>query len=67
MLKIVSIITAGILIAGCSSKEIPTGPRYTVDTIKKSDGYIIKPLQYTSAKLMSGGKSLNTEVTPIIL
>ena len=41
MLKIVSIITAGILIAGCSSKEIPTGPRYTVDTIKKSDGYII--------------------------
>ena len=52
MLKIVSIITVGIFIAGCSSKEIPTGPRYNVDMIKKSDGYIIKPLQYTSARLM---------------
>jgi hypothetical protein len=67
MLKIVSIITAGLLIAGCSSKEVPTGPRYNVDVIKKNDGYIIKPLQYTSAKLISGIKSLNNDVTPIIL
>jgi hypothetical protein len=67
MLKIVSIITAGILMAGCSSKEVPTGPRYNVDVIKKNDGYIIKPLQYTSAKLVSGVKSLNSDVTPIIL
>lgn len=67
MLKIISIITAGILIAGCSSKEVPTGPRYNVDVIKKNDGYIIKPLQYTSAKLVSGIKSLNNDVTPIIL
>lgn len=67
MLKIVSIITAGLLMAGCSSKEVPTGPRYNVDVIKKNDGYIIKPLQYTSARLMSGVKSLNNDVTPIIL
>ena len=67
MLKIISIITAGILMAGCSSKEVPTGPRYNVDVIKKNDGYIIKPLQYTSAKLVSGIKSLNNDVTPIIL
>lgn len=67
MLKIVSIITAGMLMAGCSSKEVPTGPRYNVDVIKKNDGYIIKPLQYTSAKLVSGVKSLNSDVTPIIL
>ena len=67
MLKIVSIITAGIILAGCSSKEVPTGPRYNVDVIKKNDGYIIKPLQYTSAKLVSGVKSLNNDVTPIIL
>ncbi|AXX90316.1 hypothetical protein CKA55_05985 [Arcobacter suis] len=67
MFKIISIISVGILIAGCSSKEVPTGPRYNVDVIKKNDGYIIKPLQYTSAKLMSGIKSLNNDVTPIIL
>ena len=67
MLKIISIITVSILVAGCSSKEVPTGPRYNVDVIKKNDGYIIKPLQYTSAKLMSGIKSLNNDVTPIIL
>ena len=67
MLKVISIITAGIILAGCSSKEVPTGPRYNVDVIKKNDGYIIKPLQYTSAKLVSGVKSLNNDVTPIIL
>lgn len=67
MLKIIPIITAGILLAGCSSKEVPTGPRYNIDVIKKNDGYIIKPLQYTSAKLVSGVKSLNNDVTPIIL
>lgn len=67
MFKIISIISVGVLIAGCSSKEVPTGPRYNVDVIKKNDGYIIKPLQYTSAKLMSGIKSLNNDVTPIIL
>ena len=67
MLKIISIITVSILVAGCSSKEVPTGPRYNVDVIKKNDGYIIKPLQYTSAKLVSGVKSLNSDVTPIIL
>ncbi len=67
MFKIISIISVGILIAGCSSKEVPTGPRYNVGVIKKNDGYIIKPLQYTSAKLMSGIKSLNNDVTPIIL
>ena len=67
MFKVISIISVGILIAGCSSKEVPTGPRYNVDVIKKNDGYIIKPLQYTSAKLMSGIKSLNNDVTPIIL
>ena len=67
MFKIISIISVGILIAGCSSKEVPTGPRYNVDVIKKNDGYIIKPLQYTSAKLISGIKNLNNDSTPIIL
>ena len=67
MLKIISVITAGILIAGCSSKEVPTGPKYNVEILKKSDGYVIKPLQYTSAKLVSGIKSLNSDSTPIIL
>lgn len=67
MLKIISVITAGILIAGCSSKEVPTGPKYNVEIVKKSDGYVIKPLQYTSAKLVSGIKSLNSDSTPIIL
>lgn len=67
MLKIISVITAGILIAGCSSKEVPTGPKYNVEIVKKSDGYVIKPLQYTSAKLVSGIKSLNNDSTPIIL
>lgn len=67
MLKIISVITAGILIAGCSSKEVPIGPKYNVEIVKKSDGYVIKPLQYTSAKLVSGIKSLNSDSTPIIL
>ena len=67
MLKIISVITAGILILGCSSKEVPTGPKHNVEIIKKNDGYIIKPLQYTSAKLISGIKNLNNDSTPIIL
>ena len=67
MLKIISVITATFLLVGCSSKEVPTGTKYTIDFIKKSDGYILKPLQYTSVKLITGIKNLNGESTPIIL
>ena len=67
MLKVVSIIAVGLLVAGCSTKDASNGPKYNVDVIKKSDGYIIKPLQYTSAKLISGVKNLNSDITPIIL
>ena len=68
MLKVVSVIAVGFLLAGCSSKEVPTGPKYNIDIIKKNNNeYIIKPLQYTSAKLISGVKNLNSDSTPIIL
>ena len=68
MLRIISVITASFLIVGCSSKEVPSGPKYSVDIIKKNNNeYIIKPLQYTSAKLISGVKNLNNDSTPIIL
>lgn len=69
MLKIISIVTASLLIVGCSSKEPEkTGPKYSVDIIKKANNeYVIKPLQYTSAKLISGVKNLNSDSTPIIL
>ncbi len=68
MLKIISVITAGFLLVGCSSKEVPTGPKYSVDIVKKNNNeYVIKPLQYTSAKLISGIKNLNSDSTPIIL
>ena len=67
MLKIVSIVAAGFLIAGCASKQVDSGPKYNIDIVKKNGEYIIKPLQYTSAKLISGVKSLNNDSTPIIL
>ncbi|MDD2291451.1 MAG: hypothetical protein PHV52_04175 [Aliarcobacter sp.] len=67
MLKIVSLVAVGFLIAGCSSKQVDTGPKYSIDIIKKNGEYVIKPLQYTSAKLISGVKSLNNDSTPIIL
>lgn len=67
MLKIVSVVAIGFLIAGCSSKQVDTGPKYNIDIVKKNGEYIIKPLQYTSAKLISGVKSLNNDSTPIIL
>jgi len=68
MLRIISVITASFLIVGCSSKEVPSGPKYSVDIIKKNNNeYIIKPLQYTSSKLISGVKNLNNDSTPIIL
>jgi len=41
MLKVVSIIAVGLLVAGCSTKDASAGPKYNVDVIKKSDGYII--------------------------
>ncbi|MDD4328587.1 MAG: hypothetical protein PHD79_01405 [Aliarcobacter sp.] len=68
MIKIISsVVAVGFLIAGCASKQVDTGPKYSIDIIKKNNEYIIKPLQYTSAKLISGIKSLNTDSTPIIL
>ncbi|MBY0540799.1 MAG: hypothetical protein WCR78_09705 [Arcobacteraceae bacterium] len=68
MIKIISsVVAVGFLIAGCASKQVDTGPKYSIDIIKKNSEYIIKPLQYTSAKLISGIKSLNTDSTPIIL
>ena len=67
MLKMVSLVAVGFLIAGCSSKQVDTGPKYSIDIIKKNNEYIIKPLQYTSAKLISGIKNLNNDSTPIIL
>ena len=67
MLKIVSIVAAGFLIAGCASKQVDSGPKYNIDIVKKNGEYIIKPLQYTSARLISGVKSLNNDSTPIIL
>ena len=67
MLKIISLVAVGFLMVGCSSKQVDTGPKYSIDIIKKNDEYIIKPLQYTSAKLISGIKNLNNDSTPIIL
>ena len=69
MIKIISIITASFLIVGCSSKEAEkTGPKYSVDIIKKANNeYVVKPLQYTSAKLVSGVKNLNNDSIPVIL
>lgn len=67
MLKIISLVTVGFLMVGCSSKQVDTGPKYSIDIIKKNNEYIIKPLQYTSAKLISGIKNLNNDSTPIIL
>ena len=67
MIKIISVIAVGFLIGGCASKQVDTGPKYSIDIIKKNDEYIIKPLQYTSAKLISGIKNLNNDSTPIIL
>ena len=69
MLKIISIVTATFLIIGCSSKEVAnTGPKYNVEILKKNNNeYVIKPLQYTSAKLISGVKNLNNDSIPIIL
>ena len=67
MLKIISLVTVGFLMVGCSSKQVDTGPKYNIDIIKKNNEYIIKPLQYTSAKLISGIKNLNNDSTPIIL
>ncbi|PUE65542.1 hypothetical protein [Arcobacter caeni] len=68
MIKIISsVVAVGFLIAGCASKQVDTGPKYSIDIIKKNSEYIIKPLQYTSAKLISGIKSLNNDSTPIIL
>lgn len=68
MIKIISsVVAVGFLIAGCALKQVDTGPKYSIDIIKKNSEYIIKPLQYTSAKLISGIKSLNTDSTPIIL
>ncbi len=67
MLKIISLVTAGFLIVGCSSKQVDTGPKYNIEVIKKNDEFIIKPLQYASAKLVSGIKNLNSDSTPIIL
>ena len=69
MLKIISMVTASLLIVGCSSKEPEkTGPKYNVDIIKKANNeYIVKPLQYTSAKLVSGIKNLNNDSIPVIL
>ena len=67
MLKIISLVAVGFLMVGCSSKQVDTGPKYSIDIIKKNNEYIIKPLQYTSAKLISGIKNLNNDSTPIIL
>jgi|GEM_PF-4904930 len=67
MLKIISVVAVSFLIVGCASKQVDTGPKYNIDIIKKNSEYIIKPLQYTSAKLISGIKSLNNDSTPIIL
>ncbi|MDD2895823.1 MAG: hypothetical protein PHG81_07350 [Aliarcobacter sp.] len=67
MFKIISVVTVSFLIVGCASKQVDTGPKYNIDIIKKNSEYIIKPLQYTSAKLISGIKSLNNDSTPIIL
>ena len=67
MLKIISLVAVGFLMAGWSSKQVDTGPKYSIDIIKKNNEYIIKPLQYTSAKLISGIKNLNNDSTPIIL
>lgn len=68
MLKITSLIVAGFLLAGCSSKEPENnGPKYSVDIVKKDNDYVVKPLQYTSAKLVSGIKSLNADSIPVIL
>ncbi len=67
MLKIISLVAVGFLMVGCSSKQVDTGPKYNIDIIKKNNEYIIKPLQYTSAKLISGIKNLNNDSTPIIL
>ena len=37
MLRIISVITASFLIVGCSSKEVPSGPKYSVDIIEPSE------------------------------
>lgn len=64
-----AVVTMGLLTTGCASKndteQIPTK---TVSIIKKEEGYIIKPLQYTSAKLITGVKNFEKgNQLPVIL
>lgn len=66
-----SLAVAGLclLSTGCASKnDTEQLPTKTVSIIKKEDGYVIKPLQYTSAKLITGVKNFEKgNQLPVVL
>lgn len=62
-------IIASSFITGCSTKDVePNEAKYKVEYIKsENNGYILKPLQYVSTKLLTGSYALNETPTPVIL
>lgn len=72
MKKIISISLLSIgmlLLSGCAGKsDVEAGSGKRLDIVKKEDGYVLKPLQYSSAKLITGVKNLSSkEPVPVVL
>lgn len=72
MKKIISIslLSMGmLLLSGCAGKgDVEPGTGKKLEIVKKEEGYALKPLQYSSAKLVTGVKNLTSkEPIPVVL